>query len=83
VANGRIFIWYYMKELFSDWAELQSRRSGAALNKGAKLEHLAKEIEILEALLANGFHNIPGENRDVRSILENRQKLWRDMQKPE
>ena len=72
-----------MKELFSDWAELQSRRSSAALNTRAKLEHLANEIQILEELLANGFHNIPGENRNVRSILENRQQLWRDMQKPE
>lgn len=72
-----------MKELFSEWAELQSRRARAALNKSSKLEHLAKEIQILEKLLANGFYNIPGENRDVRSILENRQQQWRDMQKPE
>lgn len=72
-----------MKELFSEWAELQSRRSTAALNKTSKLEHLAKEIQILETLLANGYHNIPGETRDVRSMLENRQKLWREMQSPD
>jgi hypothetical protein len=77
------FFWHYMKELFSEWAELQARRARAALNKSLKLEHLAKEIQILEKLLVNGFYNIPGENRDVRSILENRQQQWRDMQKPE
>jgi hypothetical protein len=69
-----------MKELFSVWAELQSRRAIAALNKNSKLELLAKEIQVLETLLANGFHNIPGENRDVRSLLENRQKQWREIQ---
>ena len=72
-----------MKELFSEWADLQARRSAAALNKTSKVEHLAKEIEILENLLANGFYNIPGENRDVRSILENRQQQRREMQKRE
>ncbi len=72
-----------MKELFQEWAQLQSRRSRAGLSRSSKLEHLAKEIQILENLLADGFHNIPGETRDVRSMLENRQKLWCDMQSTE
>jgi hypothetical protein len=69
-----------MKDQFNEWAQLQSRRSSAALSKASKLEHIADEIRILETLLANGFHRIPGELRDVRSLLENRQKQWRDMQ---
>ena len=71
---------YYMKELFEKWAEVQKRRPRAGLANSPELERVADEIKILEALLANGFYNIPGETRDVRSLLETRLRRWREMQ---
>jgi hypothetical protein len=69
-----------MKELFEKWAVLKDRRYEASLSPALNRAQITEEIQTLEALLANGCRNIPGEEEDVPSILGKLLAQLRDLE---
>ena len=68
-----------MNKLFTKWSEIQKQpRQGRETVDSVK-ERVAEELQVLGALRAAGWSQIPGEAFDVQFLINDRHRLLREM----
>jgi hypothetical protein len=68
-----------MQALFDQWATLKAQTQQTLSTTGSVRERAHKELQILKSLSDAGCVTIPGENLDVRFLIQDREPTLRDM----
>jgi hypothetical protein len=68
-----------MNKLLTKWSEIQKEPRQSMETVGSVQERVSEELQVLEALRAAGWSQIPGEAFDVQFLIQDRHRLLREM----
>lgn len=68
-----------MNKLLTKWSEIQKQPRQGPETVDSVREHVSEELQVLGALRAAGWSQIPGELLDVQSLIKDRHRLLREM----
>ena len=68
-----------MQELLNRWSELKKQPQQVPRTVVSVQQRISDELQILEPLLAAGCSRVPDEPFEVRFMIENRNRMLREM----